>query len=93
LNQVHGLGIFEDITGGAVAQGLQHVGFVGMHGEDDNLGLGDALTDLSGYLEATHARHQHIHDEHLGTQAFDQLHSAQPIAGLANDLKPHLGFQ
>ena len=56
-------------------------------GEDDDARVRRALGDVRDRLEAVHARHREVADDHVGLQVGDQRQAVDGVVGLADDLR------
>src|SRR5258706_481875 len=67
-HQLLGASVLEDVGRGPAAQRLHHVRLGRVHGEDHDLGLGEALHDSAGDVEAVQAGHHEVRDQNVGLQ-------------------------
>jgi hypothetical protein len=58
-----------------------------VHGEDHDLGAGDAVAHLTGGLHAVEHRHGDIHEDHVGPELLGQAHGLGPVGRLAHDVE------
>jgi hypothetical protein len=78
---------------GARLQGREDVLLGGVAGERDDARLGLAGTDLLGCLDAAHAGHLEVHQDHVGPQAFDRTRGLLAVLGFADHLDARLAVE
>ena len=58
---------------------------LGVGGEDQHLGIGNAAHDLLGRLDPVHSRHAQVHHDHVGAAALGECDGRLAVGGLADD--------
>ena len=61
-DEIQRRGIFENVGRGTIAERFEHVGLIGVHGEDHDPSRAGALGELPGDFQTIQARHHQIHD-------------------------------
>ena len=72
--------------------GPEHVPFVGVHTEHDNLRIRQRRANLAGRLDAIQARHADIHNHDVRFQFPGHGHSFTPVVGFSDNGEVGLGI-
>ena len=77
--------LLEDVATGAGLETALKQRALGVGGEDQDLGVGDAAHDLLGRLDPVHAGHPQVHHDHVGAAALGERDGGLAVGGLADD--------
>ena len=62
-------------------------------GDDDELGMGEELSDLRGCFEPVEARHVHVGHDHVGSQPARELDRLDSVDRVPDDDDPGMALQ
>lgn len=86
FNEDGGFTIFEDITGGPVAQSLDDIRFIRVHGEDQDPRAFE-LPDLTKNFEPMQPWDAHVEEENVGFDSFSDLDGFETVRSFADHLQ------
>jgi hypothetical protein len=92
-DQLAGLGLLEHVGAGPRSEGLENVGLVRVHGEDDDPGAGFPAAELPDDVEPPDAGHHQVEHEHVRPDPGDEGGHLGAVAGLPDDLEVRLGLE
>ena len=90
MDGVHDLGraaVLHQIAGRSGANGANEHLVVRVHGEDHHRHLRRPLAEEPGGLDAVEHRHRYVHQHHVGSQLFGQLHGRRPVRSFPHDVQ------
>ena len=61
-----------------------------MHGQADDLHVGQLFKNLAGRFDPVQFGHGHIHDDHVGRVGQSEFDRGAPVAGVGDDLDVRL---
>ena len=64
-----------------------------MHGQHDDLGVGQRVLDLAARLDAVHTRHGHVHEDHVGSLGGGARDRLVAVRGLTDDVESDLAHR
>ena len=85
-DEFFGGAVFENVTGGAGAEGFGDVGFVRVHGADNDM-RGRGAADAADDFKAVHAGHGEVEQKDVGLQLFGNLNGFEAIGGFADEIE------
>ena len=91
VSQLLGRAFLQNIAAGADVDAFGQVVLVVVHGEEHDPGLGTFLANLAGGLEAAHAGHPDIHQNHIGMSVCATGNGIGGVGRFARDLD--IGFR
>ncbi len=77
--------LFEDVPGGPDLERLEHVFFVGVHGEENDTKAREIFLGLGSYFKAVEARKTDVEQDYVGVGFPDAREGFVPFSGLAHD--------
>jgi hypothetical protein len=88
-----GGGVFEEVAGCAVLQGLGDVFGVVEGGEDEDFGVGKSRDDRFGGRNAVHDGHSDVHEDDIGFEGCEEVDRLFAVFGFTDDLEVGFGFE
>ena len=86
-------GILQQIAPRTGLQGLEHISFIGVHAQNDHLGLRQMRRDLTAGIDAVQLRHRNVQQHHVGPQFHGKIDRLASIRGLGHHLHIRLAFE
>jgi hypothetical protein len=84
LEEVGRVGVLERVADGAGVDGVQHLALVAEGGQDDHPEVGVVGEQAAGGLDAAHAGHGQVHEDHVGVEPGRHLQGLAAVGGRAD---------
>ena len=83
----------DEVAASAGFQRAKNVGFITVHAEHDDPGLGKLCDDLASSFGSIEPGHAYVGDNDVWTQFFDEAEQLAPVGGFGDNLEVALPFE